>query len=729
MNLENADRLIKMRRTNPNDEINFIYDSHLLNEQAKINLKEFCVLYQITPIDVSTNITPLLQSELETELLEFYKSEILSQYGNLGMASDILRWLILGLSLDLGCYTDFDVAVNTSNLPDRIQADAPLLFNIGSIIKNFPKFHHTNIEYNTDIILVSDSEDARQQIVIFQRVLLQSLKHEFLHEKSMFPIFDFLKPHFLMLKPEQAKKYFMELTENNRSFVLGLQGSLSKIDKFLLRIKSHFPTIYTDSSRALLQEPKERLRDTLTATRKQARHELLLNYVATVSGPDVLDKWFLYLPPSKDFVSLKPGDESSQESENELPLNFEVYSLYYAKLGNAFVSFNGAPLYSLPDAVEVKRLENAIVGDCGDLSWLEAGQNAQEKREKIVAETWQLTPALRMPYRFFAKKKVPNLQRIALSLYSLTLEAMNKDLKALDEFNHLLLSIPPTQRLRAIKEINPTKVPAYEGIQFESLLHLIAFIGAANLMSNVLNALPENERYLALKEPDANELKNTVIHTAIKSPACSSEMLDTMFFLISEEACLDIVEMLEQKYCSILVIDRILSRVSAELCQQIVTTKSAYQIKICQNIGMDLLFRILTIEQAIFCLETAHGTLGQAIVCRVNNHLETYKLVHALKDEPILPIMLLQKQYESEGKQYSLMYYLIREYSADELIEIFKLLPENKRVLLAQESPRILNWDEMDSSAGEKFNEKYREELLAQLESEGLIHSSPSMRF
>ncbi len=406
LNLENADRLIKMRESNPSDEINFIYESSLLNSQAKRNLKEFCELYRITPVDVLRNISSLLQSDLEKELFEFYKNEIIhaDKYGNMGMASDILRWLILGSNIDLGSYTDFDVTVNTSDLPENIEADMPLLFNIGSIGDGHSMY--TKIGANIDIILVSDSDEAKKQIELFQNILLRSLKHKIFRKVTESALLDFLKPQLLKLNPVEAKKYFLDLTESNQSFLTELGSQFDTIDEFILSIQSDFSTIYPNN----LSLTTQKASTILTEIRKLAKYELLLTYVCNVSGPNVLQLWMQQIPLSANILRSSEVIRSLgktfpgylQYPPPGFRFDFEAYSFYSQKeINKCFISLNGVPLGSTLDSEEVKRSDQAIEGDCGDLSWLEEGEKSQRKREELLAINWQKTPTLNRIYGFF----------------------------------------------------------------------------------------------------------------------------------------------------------------------------------------------------------------------------------------------------------------------------------------------------------------------------------------
>ena len=132
MNFENQMRLIDMRIKNPSDDISLVYDASLLNASAVAELTLFCSENWIIPVNVADfNLEEF--SEKEKELFKYYKDEIrhLKEGGNLAVASDILRWI--HLVYQRGTYTDFDVPVDTSNLPITIVVESPLLLNIGSL--------------------------------------------------------------------------------------------------------------------------------------------------------------------------------------------------------------------------------------------------------------------------------------------------------------------------------------------------------------------------------------------------------------------------------------------------------------------------------------------------------------------------------------------------------------------------------------------------------------------
>ena len=135
MNQENQFRMVKMRALCPNDVINFIYDKTLLSPNACKNLKEFCEKHKFIPIEMNDDITPeCLKNKHERRLIEIYKDEIthLTEGGNLAAASDIVRWL--RPVSKLGTYSDLDVSVNTTELPNTIDVESEILLNIGSVV-------------------------------------------------------------------------------------------------------------------------------------------------------------------------------------------------------------------------------------------------------------------------------------------------------------------------------------------------------------------------------------------------------------------------------------------------------------------------------------------------------------------------------------------------------------------------------------------------------------------
>ncbi len=132
LNPTNKQRLISMKKMNPGDDIHFVYDSGLLDPETIEKLEKFCRRYTII-LDNVSDIRSQCTTDEERNLLEIYDDEIrhLNQGGNLGAASDILRWL--SPIYQLGTYSDFDTHIDTRKLPKEIPVQSPLLFNLGSI--------------------------------------------------------------------------------------------------------------------------------------------------------------------------------------------------------------------------------------------------------------------------------------------------------------------------------------------------------------------------------------------------------------------------------------------------------------------------------------------------------------------------------------------------------------------------------------------------------------------
>ena len=318
LNLENGERLIKMRETNPDDEINLVYDSALLNEKALKDLAEFCNQYRVIPIDVRTQVLPHLKGHTEKKLFEFYHNEIsnLGQGGNLGAASDILRWL--ESVWKLGHYTDFDVEINTTNLPKDIQAQAPVLTNtmIGPVYNCA----------NTDIILIANTPDVSTKIKGVQSALLNALSRS-------------------SISPVQTRQTILDQTKDNQSFLRTLGIEIRDLDAFVTELIDD-PSI-----------PRTRQSDIefLSKMRKQHRFNALKEHVINTSGPGAIR--------AELFKGLRDAEIMSHSIHN------------YSQIESAFRSLNQL---SMTDDM----IESALPGEKADHSWLDEGERAQKEREK-----------------------------------------------------------------------------------------------------------------------------------------------------------------------------------------------------------------------------------------------------------------------------------------------------------------------------------------------------------
>lgn len=179
LNLENQLRMINMRQLNPTDAISFVFDSRLLSNAALNNLQAFCKRYHLSPVDLSKDVFPKCQQDAEKKLIALYQTEIdnLGQGGNLGAASDILRWL--SPIYQLGTYTDCDVVVNTRDLPPTVEVKKPLLLSLGS--HTLPVDFNSPLEQafvNNNMIAVVDSNAALEEISRIQTMIIESCSRQ-----------------------------------------------------------------------------------------------------------------------------------------------------------------------------------------------------------------------------------------------------------------------------------------------------------------------------------------------------------------------------------------------------------------------------------------------------------------------------------------------------------------------------------------------------------------------
>lgn len=410
LNLENQLRLVKMREMNPDDEITLIYDSKLLSENAIDNLNQFCKKYNIIPKDVRTLLTRCTIQE-DVNLVEIYEDEInnLMRGGNLGVASDILRWL--KPVYQLGTYSDFDVTINTRKLPKTIPVDRPLLLSLGSIAFLSGK---EGLGLNNDIIAVVDEENASDAIKKIQQTLynycrINNNSHfrfmRNLYREALISTFGLLigtillgnDPEFQLLKVLEQT----ELEQSTRS-VRKLRETIIKLTDTVENFVASTYSVNTPLSNETLktiadnerndlkknlgfwgwlrlpsqkyQEIKEIIdikddRDFLDILRKESRSSLLKKAVVYSSGPFAV------------MTALFPKLFYTGEAiDNEI----RSFAFSHYNLDKAFSSNNSCRFHTTRNEF-VKSMANGERQIC-DLSWLEVGVEAQGKREEKIIE-------------------------------------------------------------------------------------------------------------------------------------------------------------------------------------------------------------------------------------------------------------------------------------------------------------------------------------------------------
>ncbi len=353
---ENQLRLVRMRAINPKDEIHLVYDSNLLVETTPEALKSLADKHEIKLIDVVDLKEEKEITESEGSLLNVYKKEVEGGDGNLGVASDLLRWL----TYPLGTYTDFDVTVNTQDLPPEITVEAPMLFSLGSLPA--PDYGAESLFLNNDIFAVVDPEAAKDQIEKMQKTLCESFldknnPYEKVQKKMKEDIGNYV-PKFLL-----NKTLSMDPTYQN----------LSTLNLLTRKNKSDY------SQKKLRQ---------LIMTKKN-NFQLLKTSVITTSGPTAL----IYNLFGKTI------HEEDDFNRDIVPYAFANYK----GLGKAFYSKNFIPLKaSKKELLEV--FSETEVGSRCDISWLQVGVDARKKREAKMEEA---AKKIQRTLRMWQKKRAP----------------------------------------------------------------------------------------------------------------------------------------------------------------------------------------------------------------------------------------------------------------------------------------------------------------------------------
>lgn len=400
MNIENQMRLISMREKNPTDQITLIYDSSLLNATAITNLNRFCNEHRITPVDADT-FAPLLSSDNERTLYNFYKDEIthLKDGGNLAVASDIIRWLPPVYSR--GTYTDFDVPVDTTQLPPTINIEAPLLLNIGSLQTRGKEVILTNNDY----IAVIDPIAAKNEIEQVQNgfiKVLSSYTNDFIEKtEEEFGGDSFLNRYFIDFMRNRSESIYIARSKSN------FQDGIPRTSRIL---RQHINEIMTVQSKFLefnKLEPNETNESIVKRLRVALNNQLGLmkwlffrneyNEIKKVleQSDDVLVNYLMKKERSlylKSVVICTTGPIAIAKflfkgyvfnpkhfSEFIQPFSFNHYNLK-----KAFQSQNSIPIHE--NILGMMNFLGAEDGALNDSSWLEEGAKLQQNRGQLLED-------------------------------------------------------------------------------------------------------------------------------------------------------------------------------------------------------------------------------------------------------------------------------------------------------------------------------------------------------
>ncbi len=456
LNPENQIRMMTMRIRNPKDIIHFVYDSSLLNDQARKNLQNFCEENNFIPFDIHA-INPESLSTIEQDLLRYYQDEIknLNTGGNLAVASDILRWL--SPVFKLGNYTDFDVPVDTSQLPETMLVDAPLLLNIGSLELGFNEL----IISNNDFISVVDAKSAEKYIHQIQKGIAAALKtyHTDFIEQSTKKLgsTSFLHARISHYMKNRAEAEYIQKSQdiNNKD-----QRSSLELRAFIHKITSNqdaflsFNRISPEEKReAIIKRLRKNLSEQLNLIKRLFFKQEYFAIYNILQQND--DKFLTYLMKRERSLYIKSivvcttgpiqiakslfGDyviNSSVFKKKVNPFSFNHYNLK-----QAFQSKNSVSLHET--AIGMLRFLGTTDGELNDSSWLEEGQQLQKIREeKILKQREELL--VNLPYelndlKIELKKQIKSLNHQAQDELQKFLNCFDEDreLFDLDQFRAL----------------------------------------------------------------------------------------------------------------------------------------------------------------------------------------------------------------------------------------------------------------------------------------------------
>lgn len=442
MNLENQIRLLEMREKNPHDTVHLVYDSTLLTRSSVQSLYEFSKENNINLIDAHM-INEKLEFENEKKLYNFYNEEIsnLNLGGNLGVASDILRWL--SPIFKLGTYTDFDVPIDTTNTPSNIPIESPLLLNIGSLKIGKKEF----ILANNDFVAIIDEIAAKKEIERVQNGLLATLTQydtDFIEKTEKELMTDsFINRYIIKLMKNRSESLY--ISKSKELISPDTPNSSLKIRAYIHKIMTN-KVDYLNFKRI---SPEESSQNIINRLRKELQTQLnLVKYLFfskeyslikhTLEAND--EKFLSYLMKKEHDLYLKSivicttgpiqiahslfndyvvtMDKFRKEIQ---PLSFNYYGLQ-----NTFRSQNSIPLHE--NVLGMLKFLGVEDGELNDSSWLNTGKELQASRIKQLALRQQEL-ASSLPLSFSAVKS--NLETHIINSYHIENKINQETMKVL----------------------------------------------------------------------------------------------------------------------------------------------------------------------------------------------------------------------------------------------------------------------------------------------------------
>lgn len=365
LGIENELRFIRMRTNNPKAELFFIYSSRCLNSEALRQLNLFCSKHHIKSIDFDTIILPLLQNERDKKIYELAQQEIeqtLQQnYGNLAAAADLTR-LIVPLIQEYGIYSDHDVECSLSNLPaDVISIKAPVLLNCEMVVD---VTDGTLINPNSDFLAFAFNPSNPKQLCTEAQLAIRFMQDEIINKKSeAISLNTFYTDDKLnnIISPT-VKQIFDKFVQQNP------EGSIFDFRKFVSTV--NIPGLSLQMQNTL-------------------KNHLMQVSVICIAGPGIYTALYKQLRPKGvgAIPTLIPPNDTAWAAYVDM---FRKSSVgYYDPIADRITSNN-----CIEFAVKLKNTPE--MGDCGDLSWLDAGLAVKQARENkmkhavsVIQRFWQ----------------------------------------------------------------------------------------------------------------------------------------------------------------------------------------------------------------------------------------------------------------------------------------------------------------------------------------------------
>lgn len=211
MNLENQLRIAKARNENKKANISLIYSSELLSEKSIFELKDFCKILNITPVDFDIDVKALLETKNDKEIFGAIKEELFDwvwlRGGNVGVASDMIR-LMRCVIENYGIYSDLDLKVKFDTLPNEHQVKRPFIFPIDILDdgKNFAK--------SNDIVCFATRNNSGKRVL----------------DSDALKKLELMQESLIKLIRDVSIEEVIEYTESQNNFSNDIQGMIKKIN-------------------------------------------------------------------------------------------------------------------------------------------------------------------------------------------------------------------------------------------------------------------------------------------------------------------------------------------------------------------------------------------------------------------------------------------------------------------------------------------------------------------